>query len=113
MMTNQVHCIYNVKMVDGDHVHDVFVSESLSLIIDLFIDLADGCLEPLPDQIDYGWKSAESYFVYQETKYYLLTRYSCHKEAKFVNSSSTMIEIECRKDQWQNKTIAKCQINKE
>lgn len=121
MINNQVHCFYTVKKADGDHGHDAFVRQSIHLLffssrtsIDLFVFLlAEGCLQPLPDQIDHGWKSAESYVIYQDIKYYVLTRYSCHKDAKLVDSSSTVIDIQCQKNEWEQKVLPKCQMVEE
>jgi hypothetical protein len=71
--------------------------------------LANGCLESLPDRIEHGWKSAESHVIYDDMKYYLLTRYSCHADAMLVNSSSSIIDIECRNNQWQLQVLPICQ----
>jgi hypothetical protein len=76
----------------------------------LLIYLANGCLEPMPDTIENGWKSAESYIIHSDTKYYLLTRYSCHTNAVMVDSSSPVIDIECRKSQWQYQSLPVCQL---
>ncbi|UJR36529.1 hypothetical protein I4U23_029250 [Adineta vaga] len=69
-----------------------------------------GCLEPMPDNIENGWKSAESYVIYNDVKYYLLARYSCHKNAMPVDPSSSIIDIECRNSEWKYKTLPACQM---
>ena len=100
-------------MADGDHVLDVFVC--IDLLVRLKFDsftsilLANGCLEPLPDTIENGWKSMESYIIQSDTKYYLLTRYSCHGNALLVDSSARVIDIHCRNSQWQFQTLPACQ----
>jgi hypothetical protein len=75
-----------------------------------YIYLATGCLEPLSDTIENGWKSAESYIIQSNIKYYLLTRYSCHANALIVDSSSRVIDIECRNGQWQYQALPVCQL---
>ena len=74
------------------------------------LHLATGCLEPLPDTIENGWKSAESYIIQSDIKYYLLTRYSCHANALMVDTSARVIDIECRSGQWQYKTLPVCKF---
>jgi len=115
MIVNQVHYIFNVGMVDGVHDQDVFVCIlfSLSLKVLFFLSivyLANGCLEPMPDTIENGWKSAESYLIHNDIKYYTLTRYSCHANAVLVDSSSRFINIECRNNQWEYQSLPVCQL---
>ncbi|CAF2958548.1 unnamed protein product [Rotaria sp. Silwood2] len=71
--------------------------------------IPSGCLESMPETIENGWKSAESYFIHHEIKYYLLTRYSCHENAVIVNSSSHVIDIQCRNNEWQHDSLPICQ----
>jgi len=71
--------------------------------------LANGCLEAMPDTIENGWKSAESYLIHNDIKYYTLTRYSCHANAVLVNSSS-FIDINCENNQWQYQSLPVCQL---
>lgn len=75
-----------------------------------FIYLASGCLQSLPDTIENGWKSAESYVIYDEVKYYLLARYSCRENAAMVDSSSNIKDISCRNNQWQHESLPVCQL---
>jgi hypothetical protein len=75
--------------------------------------LANGCLEPLPDAIENGWKSTESYVIHNDVQYYLLTRYSCHANAIMLDSSSQVMDIECRNNQWEYKSLPVCQLNEE
>lgn len=114
MIVNQDRCIFNVEMVDGDHVLDVLVciDRLFRSKFDSFpsISLANGCLEPLPDTIENGWKSMESYIIQSDAKYYLLTRYSCHGNALLVDSSARVIDIHCQNSQWQFQTLPACQL---
>ncbi|CAF0876222.1 unnamed protein product [Rotaria sordida] len=71
--------------------------------------IPSGCLESMPETIENGWKSAESYFIHNEIKYYLLTRYSCHENAIIVNSSFHIIDIQCRNNEWQYNSLPVCQ----
>lgn len=117
MIKNQVHYIFNVKMVDGDHDQDVFVCAYIffshhCFIFD-FVYLASGCLEPLPDTIENGWKSGESYTIEGDTKYYQLTRYSCNTNAIMIDSSSRVIDIECRNGQWEYESLPQCHLQEE
>jgi len=98
-------------MVDGDHVHDVFVCIYIILqnLIHIFC-LANGCLEPLPDTIENGWKSGETYVIQNDMKYYLLTRYSCHENAVINGTSLKVIDIQCRNSQWQYESLPVCQL---
>jgi hypothetical protein len=64
----------------------------------------------MPDTIENGWKSAESYIIHSDTKSYLLTRYSCYTNAVMIDSSSRVIDIECRNNQWQYKSLPACQL---
>ena len=62
------------------------------------------------DTIENGWKSAESYVINHDVKYYLLTRYSCHANAFMDNSSTRVIDIVCQNNQWQYKSLPVCQL---
>ncbi len=110
MIGNQVHYIFNVEMVDGVHDQDVFVCILFSLFFLSIVYLANGCLEAMPDTIENGWKSAESYVIHNDIKYYTLTRYSCHANAVLVDSSSRVINIECRNNQWEYQSLPVCQL---
>ncbi len=77
----------------------------------LLIYLAQGCLEPMPDTIENGWKSGESYVIQNDIKYYLLTRYSCHANAIMSDSSLRVIDIECRNNKWQYESLPACQFS--
>lgn len=96
MIVNLVPCIFNVETVDGDHDLDVFVRVFIIFSRFLFIlsFLASGCLETMPDTIENGWKSAESFVMYNNMKYYTLARYSCNTNAVLVDSSLSVIDIE-------------------
>ena len=115
MILNQDHCILSVEMDDGVHDHVVFVSQ---LNFNLFVSynrlnifcLASGCTDPLPEEIENGWKSAESYVMHGDTKYYLLTRYSCHGNAIMADSSARVVDIQCRKGQWERETLPECKL---
>lgn len=87
-----------------------FSFENIIYTYILLVYLAKGCLEPMPDTIENGWKSAESYIIQGDTKYYLLSRYSCHPNAIMINSSSRVIDIECRNGQWQYESLPECQL---
>jgi hypothetical protein len=72
--------------------------------------LAMGCLESMPDTIAHGRKSAESYVTYNDVKYYVLTRYSCQRNAVIVGSSSSVIDIQCQNNGWQYESLPTCEI---
>ena len=115
MIVNLVPCIFSVETVDGDHDLDASVRvvfTSSRFLFTVFC-LASGCLEPMPDTIENGWKSAESFVMYNNMKYYTLARYSCNKNAVLVDSSLSIIEIECRNREWRNATLPNCQIRGE
>ncbi|CAF0734799.1 unnamed protein product [Adineta steineri] len=72
--------------------------------------IPNGCTEPMSDTIENGWKSAESFIIYNDIKYYKLTRYSCREKAILVDSSSRVIDIECRNNKWEYKSLPACQL---
>lgn len=75
----------------------------------LFYVLASGCLEQMPETIENGWKSAESYIMHNDLKYYTLTRYSCHENAVIANTSSHVIDIQCQNNEWDYKSLPICE----
>ncbi|CAF0941224.1 unnamed protein product [Adineta ricciae] len=75
--------------------------------------IPSGCLEPMPDMIENGWKSAESFVVHNNVKYYTLARYSCNKNAVLVDSSLSIIDIGCQNREWKNTTLPACQLRGE
>ena len=99
-------------MADGDRVHDASVRRHALFpfpLLHCFVS-ANGCLDSLPDTIEHGWKSAESYVVHNQIKYHLLARYACHENAIMIDSSSPVVDIECRNNQWQYKSLPECKL---
>ncbi|CAM4935155.1 unnamed protein product [Rotaria socialis] len=73
------------------------------------ICIHSGCLEPMPDTIEQGWKSAESYIIHGDVKYYQLTRYSCHENTMIANTTSHVIDIQCQHSEWEYESLPMCQ----
>ncbi|CAF0777555.1 unnamed protein product [Didymodactylos carnosus] len=59
-----------------------------------------GCLNSTADTIPNGYKSAESYFVYNGQHYYLLSRYVCYNDSVMTNSSNGVADLKCHENKW-------------